>query len=244
MSLRALDLFCGAGGASEGLRRAGFTVVGVDLKDQPRYPFAFYQGDALTVQIDFIRTFDFVWASPPCQKHTALKTMYNAKPHIDLIPQTRALLRAAGVPYVIENVVGAPLQNPVRLCGSMFNLGVEDAELRRHRDFEASFPIEPLKCAHGSRPVVGLYGGHVRNRKRTIGIYGEGCRDATRKNNKGHPDFTVEHGRKAMDIDWMSLAELCQSIPPAYSEYIAQQFLQWRIQCASLPNRMASNGSC
>ena len=216
--MRALDLFCCAGGAGMGLHRAGFEVTGVDLRPQPRYPFAFHQADALTFPLE---GYDFIWASPPCQAHTSMKTMHNAKAHLDLIPETRARLAASGIPYVIENVMGAPIDG-FMLCGTMFGLGVADAELRRHRLFEASFPILAPQCQHGDRDVVGVYGGHVRNRRRVIGIYGEGARDSRRKFDKGVPDFSVEQGRAAMGIDWMTLAELSQAIPPAYSEWIGR----------------------
>lgn len=222
--MKALDLFCGAGGVSMGLHRAGFEVVGVDIRAQPRYPFTFIQADALSPPVD-LAGFDLIWASPPCQAHTSLKTMHNAKTHADLIPATRAMLQASGKPWVIENVPGAPLEHSILLCGTMFGLGCDDAELRRHRLFEISTPLLAPECQHGNRPVIGLYGGHQRNRKRTrtIGVYGEGCRDSRRKNDKGHPDFTVEDGRKAMGVDWMTLAELCQAIPPAYSEFIGRE---------------------
>lgn len=216
----AFDLFCGAGGAAMGLWWAGFDVIGIDIKKQPRYPFPFVQGDATQPPFD-LRRAAFIWASPTCQAHTSLKTMHNAKAHVDFIPQTRALLKAAGVPYVIENVVGAPLQNPFRLCGTMFGLGIEDADLRRHRDFESSFPIAAvLECQHSSRQTLGVYSGHIRNRRRTIGIYGEGCRDSRRKFDRGVADFTVEQGKQAMGIDWMTTAELSQAIPPAYGAFI------------------------
>ncbi len=223
---RALDLFCGAGGATKGLQRAGFHVTGVDIKPQPRYcGDAFIQTDALAPPLD-LRRFDFIWASPPCQAHTAMKTMPDAKPHLDLIPETRDLLVNSGKPYVIENVPGAPLLRPFRLCGTSFGLGVEDAELRRHRLFEASFLVLVPRCQHGHRDVIGIYGGHQRNRRRrTIGIYGEGCRDSVRKVDRGVADFTVQQGRIAMGIDWMTIAELCESIPPAYSEFIGRQIL-------------------
>ena len=224
---RALDLFCCAGGASMGLHRAGFEVVGVDIRPQPRYPFAFFQGDALKFPLD---GFDFIWASPPCQAHTAMKTMHNAKPHDDLIPETRDRLKASGIPYVIENVVGAPLSGTFMLCGTMFGLGVEDADLQRHRLFEPSFEIGLLpKCQHGARSTIGVYGGgHIRNRKRarTIGVYGEGARDSRRKFDKGVTDFTVEQGREAMGIDWMTIAELSQAIPPAYAEFIGRAAIE------------------
>jgi len=220
MRLRALDLFCCAGGASMGLHNAGFDVTGVDIRPQKNYPFTFIQADALNPPVD-LRSFDFIWASPPCQAHTALKTMHNAKEHADLIPPTREMLKAAGVPYAIENVMGAPIQGGIVLCGTSFGLGTGDAELRRHRMFETSFLMLAPECQH-SRGVIGVYGGHARNRKRTIGIYGEGARDSRRKNDKGHPDFTVDDARKAMGCDWMTIAELSQAIPPAYSEYIGR----------------------
>ena len=116
-----------------------------------------------------------------------MKTMPDAKQHVDLVPETRELLRKTGLPWVIENVPGAPLLNPSLLCGTMFGLGHEDAELRRHRLFETSFFFLTPVCRHGDRRTVGIYGGHVRNRTRTIGVYGEGVRDSKRKNDRGQP---------------------------------------------------------
>jgi DNA (cytosine-5)-methyltransferase 1 len=225
--MRALDLYCGAGGASKGLHNAGFHMFGVDKQDQPRYPYGFKRCDALSLPLSALRMFDFIWASPPCQKHTALKTMHNAKQHEDLIPQTRAMLQAAGVPYVIENVMGAPLINPLLLCGTMFDLGVEDAELRRHRQFECSFPIPQPGCQHNKLRTIGIYGGHVRNRQRRAG-----------SNNRGVADFSVEQGQEAMGIDWMTLAELSQAIPPPYSEFIGRAALN-HIHSAAVPAAVA-----
>lgn len=226
--MRLLDLFCCAGGAGMGYHRAGFEVVGVDLRPQPRYPFEFIEADVLSLDPAFVASFDAIHASPPCQAHTAMKTMHNAKEHLDLVPETRALLNASGRPWIMENVVGAPLLDPILLCGTMFGLGVEDAELRRHRLFETSFsiPLHP-QCQHGARATIGVYGGHVRNRQRarTIGIYGEGARDSRRKFDKGVPDFTSNQGRTAMGIDWMTLAELSQAIPPAYTEWLGHQLV-------------------
>jgi DNA (cytosine-5)-methyltransferase 1 len=221
--LRCADLFCGAGGAAMGLSMAGFQVEGWDIRPQKNYPFTFHLGDALGADLT---GFDLVWASPPCQAHTAMKTMYNAKPHADLIPATREKLEAWGGPWILENVVGAPLNRPYTLCGTMFGLGCEDAELRRHRLFESNQALQVPHCRHGQRSaVLGVYGGHLRNRKRvrTIGVYGEGVRDSVRKTDKGVSDFSVKQGREAMGIDWMSLAELCQAIPPVYSEFLARQ---------------------
>lgn len=225
---RLLDLFCCAGGAGMGYHLAGFDVVGVDARPQPRYPFEFIQADCLSLEPAFIAGFDAIHASPPCQAHTAMKTMHNAKAHPDLIEPTRQLLRQSGKPWVIENVVGAPLDAPIILCGTMFGLGVEDAELQRHRLFEMSHPpVFVPQCQHGKRATLGVYGGHVRNRKRarTIGGYGEGARDSRRKFDKGVADFTVAQAREAMGIDWMTLAELCQAIPPAYTKWIGRHLM-------------------
>ncbi len=223
---RLLDLFCGAGGAAMGYHRAGFEVVGIDIKPQPRYPFHFIQGDALAADLN---GFDAIHASPPCQAHTAMKTMHNAKAHPDLVEPTRVKLTASGLPWVIENVIGAPLIAPIRLCGTMFGLGVVDADLQRHRLFETNFPVHSIpKCQHGRRSTIGVYGGHVRDRRRrTISVYGEGARDSRRKLDKGVDEFTVEDARAAMEIDWMTLAELCQSIPPAYTQFIGAQLREW-----------------
>lgn len=223
--MRILDLFCGAGGAGEGYRRAGFDVVGVDLNPQPRYPFEFHQGDALAFVRKHGREFDAIHASPPCQAHTALKTMYNARNHIDLVPATRRALNRTGKPWVIENVPGAPLVDPVILCGSMFALQTSDgrAELRRHRLFEASFLIETsLKCRH-SRMTCGVYGdGNGRDYRRVpvIGVYGGHGRD--RRRTTAPQQFTTAERGEAMGIDWMTGAELSQAIPPAYTEYVGR----------------------
>jgi DNA (cytosine-5)-methyltransferase 1 len=171
--MRAIDLYAGAGGASMGLHQVGFEVWGVDISPQPRYPFPsrFVRGDVLSLTAEFIASFDFVWSSPPCQFHSAMKALHNAKPHVNLIPRTRALLIAAGRPYVIENVEGARghLVDPFMLCDTSFGLGAANRELQRHRLFETSFPVTAPSCGHSGRPVLGVYGGHVRDRRRPTG---------------------------------------------------------------------------
>src|SRR5690606_12243373 len=138
----ALDLFCGAGGAAMGLYRAGYDVVGIDIEPQSRYPFLFIQADALNPPVDFSR-FDLIWASPPCQDYSALSAL-STKKRGRLIPKVRGMLVWSGVPWVIENVVGSELKNPISLCGTMFGLGVW-----RHRLFEMSNPpaLTPI-CNH------------------------------------------------------------------------------------------------
>ena len=215
--MKALDLYSGAGGATRGLQQAGFHVTGVDLRAQPRYiGDRFIQADALSLTAEFVASFDFVWSSPPCQFHTAMRHAHNAKPHMNLIPQTRALLIAAGKPYTIENVEGARewLIDPFMLCGTSFGLGARGRELQRHRLFETSFPVIAPSCRHSGRPVLGVYGGHVRDRRRPVG-----------KNHVSGSNLPISVGREAMGIDWMSGAELSEAIPPAYSRFIAEAFL-------------------
>ena len=147
------------------------------------------------------------------------------KHHLDLIPATRAKLKNSGIPYVIENVVGAPLKNPIMLCGTMFNLGTDDglAELWRHRLFESNVRLTAVRCcthrAKGS--VIGVYGGHGRNRRRVVitvtGHAGGGSR------RDGTQGFPTAQRREALGIPWMTNAELSQSIPPAYSRFIGRQ---------------------
>lgn len=239
---RALDLFCGAGGASMGLHRAGFDVTGVDIAKQPRYPFRFVQADALNPPVR-LSDFDFIWASPPCQAHTSMKTMWNAKQHADLIPETRELLANSGAAWVIENVPGAATLRPIlMLCGTMFGLGTRDgeivAELRRHRYFECSFAILGPTCSHGGT-VIGVYGGHGRNRKRaTIGVYGGGHGVSLHRREKGERSFTADHQREAMGMPWASVDGLSQAIPPAYSEFIgraAMRHLAANLTAAEIP---------
>lgn len=230
---RALDLFCCAGGATKGLQRAGFHVTGVDIKPQPRYcGDAFIQRDVLTLlPFSEMAEFDFIWASPPCQAFTAMRFMPDAKDHPNLIPETRALLIDCGRPYAIENVEGAPLGasgHLIMLCGTMFGLKTPDgrAELRRHRLFETSFSI-PLRpaCNHGSR-VLGVYGGHLRDRCRAITVTG-GTPQTNTVRNRVRETFSIEEARFAMGIDWMPMSALSQAIPPAYSEFIGRQVLEY-----------------
>ena len=147
---RLLDLFCGAGGAGMGYHRAGFEVVGVDHKPQPHYPFEFHEADAMTFPLD---GFDVVHASPPCQRYANV-TKWRGDPnrHPAFIACTREHLKRLAVPYVIENVIGAPLLDPTMLCGTMFGLPII-----RHRLFESSVPLaEPPACNHtgGERPFM------------------------------------------------------------------------------------------
>ncbi len=218
MRPRLLDLFSGAGGAAAGYDRAGFDVVGVDIVMQPRYPFEHFVGDALEFLAAHGQEFDAIHASPPCKVHTSLRA-FSAAHHRDMVESTRAALVATGRPYVIENVPGAPLLNPVVLCGSMFGLGV-----RRHRLFECGVPVPAPACDHRgqeasspSYPVKRYHSGKpVITMSPVIGVFGRG---------QGLGPGEVDLWRRAMGIDWMVRDELSQAIPPAYSEFIGEQLL-------------------
>ncbi len=215
---RLLDLFCGAGGASAGYHRAGFDVTGVDIQPQPRYPFSFVQADALSCGLE-LRAFDVIHASPPCQAYSHACFSHNArKKHEDLLAPVREMLRKCNRPYVIENVLGAPLSGYcLMLCGLMFDLKVF-----RHRWFESSeLLMSPGHRSHrgkligrdGMCCVVGNGGGmSVRMRKRF------------RQEAQGFKD-TNQDRQKAMDIDWMNRYELSQAIPPAYALFIGRQLM-------------------
>jgi DNA (cytosine-5)-methyltransferase 1 len=208
--LRALDLFCCAGGAGTGLYRAGFDVTGVDIRPQPRYPFRFVQGDALALDIAGA---DFIWASPPCQRFSDLaKRNGNADEWPDLIEPIRAKLKAWGGLYVIENVEGAPLVDAVTLCGTMFR----GLRVLRHRKFEANFPI-PVP-PHGKHPLV-----HTHDRRKAHFGKTDEMRDFVQVTGGGN--CTLAAARDAMGIDWMTKAEINEAIPPAYAEHIGRAAL-------------------
>lgn len=211
---RLLDLFCCAGGAGVGYARAGFDVVGVDLSPQPNYPFEFIQADALKLDRDFLASFDAVHASPPCQSYSDLaKRNRNGHMWPRLVEPTRKLLRSLGVPFIIENVEGAPLLDPVVLCGTMF------PELRviRHRLFESNIRLEVP--AHGKHPLVFT---HDKRKNH----YGKLNQDYSFVQVTGGGNCSIRNARLAMGIDWMTKNELNEAIPPAYTEYLGVQLLE------------------
>jgi DNA (cytosine-5)-methyltransferase 1 len=207
---RLLDLFCGQGGAGMGYSRADFEVVGVDLNPQPRYPFEFHQGDAIQFLAENWEDFDAFHASPPCQAYTALKSLRDNK-HPQLVVPTRWGLQATGKPYVIENVPGSPLVDPIVLCGSMFHLGANCRDgvyrqLRRHRLFESNVKLTAPNCKHDG-PV--------------IGVYGTGGGGKMTRGYKGDKKDSLA----AICAPWMDRKGISQSIPPAYTEYIGKQLM-------------------
>lgn len=212
--MRLLDLFCGAGGAAVGYHRAGFTeIVGVDLAEQKRYPFEFVRGDALSYLAEHGHEFDAIHASPPCQSYSDLaKRNRNGDAWPRLIEPVRDILSRTGLPYVIENVEGAPMLNAVVLCGTMFT------ELRviRHRLFEANFPI--IVPPHGKHPLV-----HTFDRRKNH--YGKTDERKDYVQVTGGGNCTIVAAREAMGISWMTKKEINEAIPPAYTEYIGGYLL-------------------
>jgi DNA (cytosine-5)-methyltransferase 1 len=264
-----------------GYSRAGFEVVGVDIKPQPRYPFEFVQADALDllsqwsddgkffsaefgedrvgdlvggaavgirgfdVQVDEdrarhaaplvgvafdstkpaleVKDFAAIHASPPCQAFTDLKTMWNAGEHEDLLTPTRELLIELSLPYVIENVPGAPMVSPVQICGSSTVLGTATHEIRRHRLFETNWPLLVPPCAHSGRPTLGIYGDHARDRRRATSV----------ENGQFRAAEGLAMAREAFEMPWANWRELSQAIPPAYTELIGHQLMQHLAQTRS-----------
>jgi len=208
-----LDLFCGAGGAARGYQNAGFYVRGIDIKPQPNYA-----GDEF-IQMDVTELLELagqpfgyaaVHASPPCQQFTRAKHLRNAQGKetsaLDLVAPTRAALRRWGLPYVIENVPGAPLVDPVRVCGQSEEISLR---VRRHRLFESNVPIVGTTCAHKRYP-------------RPVGVYYVIGDDIPKG---GKTAVSLEDGRDAMGIPWMTWNELKEAIPPSFTEYIGHQIM-------------------
>lgn len=197
--LRMLDLFCKAGGCTRGYQQAGFYVVGVDIDPQPNYcGDEFIQADALGLDMDFIRTFDAVHASPPCQRYSMMQRIHkNPDKHPDLVEPTRSLVMDTGLPYVIENVYGAPLKTHAMLCGTMFGL-----KIAKHRYFETNFPLPYLMPSCNHKGIYDCYHGGEQARGERVKL------------------------TSIMGIDWfMTREELRNAIPPAYTKFIGEHLI-------------------
>lgn len=199
--MRVLDLFCCAGGAAKGIWQALPTVeiVGIDIVQQPEYPFDFFQYDISTIK-QLSTNFDFIWASPPCQKYSPTQAIYK-KDHPDLVDFTRELLLATGLPFVIENVEQAPLRKDLLLCGAMFN-----KPYRRHRIFE----IHGFTCEQPDHPKHNM-------KLLNFTFAGHGDTNEIRSKYVYAAILDVQHITVLHNIN--------QVVPPLYSEYIFNQFL-------------------
>ncbi len=208
MKPRLLDLFCGAGGASYGYYLAGFDVTGVDIAPMPRYPFRFIQGDALEYLAAHGHEYDVIHTGPPCQGYSVTRSLHTAQYPL-LVEPVRDLLAATGRPYVIENVVGAPLIAPLVLCGTEFGLRAGEWWLRRHQLFESNVTLWGAGGCHCSGRRVASVTGHL---------------PAKTYAGRGHQMGGAE-ARVAMGIDWMTNAEIVEAIPPAYTQFLGAQLL-------------------
>lgn len=213
-----LDLFCCQGGAANGYQRAGWRVFGIDLEPQPNYPYHFEQANALDYLkglIDCVTwpQFDAIHASPPCQFATVYgnNAAHVKDDHPNLIPATRELLEAIGLPYVIENVEGARghLIDPVRICGT--GLGVR---VRRHRYFETNWALEGVPCDHGRFTDRIFPGSSNRPNGRTV-------------MNVGEYRVPLATQREVMEMPWADLYGISQAVPPAYTEHIGTQLIRF-----------------
>lgn len=210
-------------GAAAGYYSAGFEVTGVDIVEQPNYPYKFIKMDA----IEFLKThdiseFDAIHASPPCQAHTRAQALSKGRnngkyrEHLDFIPQTREILEKIGKPYIIENVVGAPLINPISLSGTQF----KNLYTQRKRIFESNIELrEPeTKPVQKKTPTAGNGFGEDG----FIAICGSG--GVRGMNSKQIPLYW---GFALGGIDWMTRAELAEAIPPAYTEFLGKQLIEY-----------------
>lgn len=231
-----LDLFAGGFGAGHGYQRAGFDVTGVDIVQRADRPegVVFVKADVTDVltDLDFLRTFDLIHASPPCKVHSRAGHLMAAQGgqavHGDYVEVTRNALAASGVPYIIENVEGAPLRPDVVLCGSMLGLSTSDSLgrkrwLRRHRLFELGgwgalgWGIQPEWCCDCQSGCTQPMCGHRVAGYRAWGVYGS-LGDAVPDG--GETPETLAQARELMGTPWMSWAAITQAIPPAYTEYL------------------------
>jgi DNA (cytosine-5)-methyltransferase 1 len=203
---RLLDLYCCQGGAARGYHDAGFEIVGVDIAPQPRYPYEFHQADAVEFLLAHHGEFDAVHASPVCKRYSAVTPVRRVAEHPDQIAPTRAALETTGLPWVMENVPGAPLRPDYKLCGCMFDL----PGLKRERWFETSwqgFDLRP-PCHH-----TGM----------TVTVAGHGA--LTHEYRRGWAPTQADRNA-AMGIDWMTRDGLAQAIPPAYTRYLGERLLE------------------
>jgi DNA (cytosine-5)-methyltransferase 1 len=223
--LRVLDLFCGAGGAGAGYARAGFEVVGVDIERFRNNPHRLVQGDAFLVGKELLATerFDLIHMSPPCQRYSEVTRSGRKSRDIypDLVPMARTFGEASGLPFVIENVRYSPLVNPVELCGCMF----PELNVYRARLFETNFPVvQPPHRDHSRRVHY-----EFDQRKPSFGVPLDWALHVVPVH--GGANVRADDARRAMEIPWMTRAQLSQAVPPAFTDWIARQWL-WSLRKA------------
>lgn len=216
-----LDTFCGVGGAAHGYWRAGFDVVGVDIRPQPDYPYRFIQGDAVEYLKAHGHEYDAIHASPPCQGYSSVRSFTDVSKYPTLVEPVRDALVATGLPWVIENVVGAPLIDPVLVCGASLGVTALDERdgralvLRRHRLFESNVPLAAPVCECAE---------YVARGYRIAGVYGRGVSKGTTWH-RGYVPYAATR-RALMGIHWTRTSKsVSEAIPPAYAQLIGGQLI-------------------
>lgn len=224
------DLYCGGGGASFGYSLAGWQVVGVDKRSQPRYPFPMIKADAREViQEGWFSQIRAVHASPPCKVHTQLKHLRDAQgleaSDPDHLEETRELLDEWGGLYILENVPNAPMRIDAVLCGTQFDLSWGGRQLQRHRIFEANFKIRRSGCRHKGTPW---------------GIYGRLNHEIP---NGGATPPTLDAARALMGISWLNWKELKEALPPVYTRHLGEQMMNQLLELEACENELRATGS-
>ena len=190
-----------------GYDQAGYDVTGVVIEPQPNYPFDLHQADAMTFPLD---GYDIVHASPPCQAYSSATRAWGRAAHPDLYVATRERLQQNGAPWVIENVIGAPYDSGIVLCGAAFGLQADGEWLRRHRNMESSLMLPQPAHTHPDSPRPITVGGHTW------------VSEVTQYKHSRQGTFDLV--QRLMGIDWMTRKEIGQAIPPAYTRYIGERF--------------------
>jgi DNA (cytosine-5)-methyltransferase 1 len=225
---KILDLFCKAGGAAKGYHMAGFFVYGIDIENQPNYPFVFQKCDAIAaLKVKrFIDSFDAIHASPPCQFYSKARALSKARnngiygEHPDYISIVRELLKETGKPYIIENVSGAPLINPIKLYGSQF----KNIYTQRERWFESNIPLKEPEEPKSKMKTPSA--GNGIGEDGSISICGSGGVKGLNSQ-----QIRLYWGFAMGGIDWMTRNELAEAIPPAYTEFIGKQLIEYLNCC-------------
>lgn len=228
-----IDFCCGEGGAAAGYVAAGFDVIGIDAKPQPRFPYAFIQCRHDQVDPRLIRLATALHGSPPCQFGTELNN--DKSKHLNLIPDIRAIFEASGKPYVIENVraVASHPINPISIFGSCFDMHMVTStgqrfDLSRERCFEVNWPLIPPADFGPTFPIANVFGGHLRARGGDYRTGGETGRTV---------DFPGEDrpalARKLMEMPWATMKGMSEAVPPPYTEFIGEQLLTHALTTAA-----------
>jgi hypothetical protein len=250
----ALDICCRKGGATVGLQRAGFHVIGVDIEPQPGYPGDdFIEMDGLELLSDlpnsaahafslslgtFVRP-ALIWESWQGQEGNTATASNRARgikdDHEQFIPRARELSDKIGIPYVLEQPASSRkglIRRDLTLCMDTFKGDMPPPWVQKHRSFELGrWPDLRMQGQRESlppQPPHRKHAGYVRgyrhgvNRTGPTAPYVAGYGD-------GGGKATAAELRHAMGIDWMTdRFDLCEAIPPAYSEYIGRHFLAGR----------------